>query len=156
MATDKQITNHQLGIALASLIEKQERNQKNVLLEQAKMMEQLNHTMTHLASTYDKFNNLKVNIDTSELEYLNTSIKTTSKEASNRIDSSIKKIIISPYILGIFGLLTFLAVASIWFSLSKVIDLNNQVNETKTYTDHLSEYYKSHPKEWERVKQWNK
>lgn len=143
----KEITNHQLGTALASLIDKQEQSQK-------KALQQMQGIEKNVSERLQELQTLKISVDTGALKQYNDQITTTSKTASERIEKALKAFIISPPVLIFCALLVLGSVLSIWFSLSKVQELQTEKDKMQNYQDNTIMYFKAHPEEWEKVKNW--
>lgn len=143
----KEVTNHQLGTALASLIDKQEQSQKKALQQMQGIENRITEQMGELKA-------LKIPIDTGNLKQYSEEIKKTTEIASERIKRALKSFIISPYVLAFCVLLVLSSVFSIWFSLAKVQELQTERDKMQKYYDHTTTYFEAHPEEWEKIKNW--
>ncbi|MFZ4262442.1 hypothetical protein ACFRAE_10375 [Sphingobacterium sp. HJSM2_6] len=115
MSNQKSLTNHQLGVALASLMENFEKNQKQTLLEQKKILQsmyelekRLNHSIA----------NSKLSVDCTELKEYNAVISKTSADASSQLNKALKGFFLNKYLLLFFGLLFLTSCLMCWMSLS--------------------------------------
>lgn len=102
MSKEKSLTNHQLGIALGSLMENFEKSQKQTLIEQKKILQsiyelekRLNHSIA----------NSKLSVDCTELKKYNDVISKTSADASNQLNKALKGYFLNKYLLLFFWLL---------------------------------------------------
>jgi len=102
MSNQKSLTNHQLGIALASLMENFEKNQKQTLLEQKKILQSIYELEKRLNYSIA---NSKLAVDCTELKEYNAVISNTSKNASDQLNNALKGFFLNKYLLLFFGLL---------------------------------------------------
>jgi len=114
MSNQKSLTNHQLGMALASLMENFEKNQKQTLHEQKKILEsiyQLEKRINHSIA------NSKLSIDCTDLKKYNDVISKTSENASNQLNKALKGFFLNKYLLLFFGMLFLTCCFMCWMSL---------------------------------------
>ncbi|TYR30816.1 hypothetical protein FXV77_21700 [Sphingobacterium phlebotomi] len=147
----KEVTNHQLGIALASLIEQQEKTQKKSLQEQERILGELKDLEQRFN---ERISNVNFSVDTTDLSRYNEEIARTSREASEKTKKALNSFILSPYLIMILFFLVGFSAFSIWFSFSKVSEVQKKVDEMQGYYDHTTEYFKEHPKDWDKIKNW--
>lgn len=102
MSNQKSLTNHQLGIALASLMENFEKNQKQTLQEQKKILESIYQLEKRINNSIA---NSKLIVDCTELKKYNDVISKTSADASNQLNNALKGFLLNKYLLLFFGLL---------------------------------------------------
>ncbi|GEM_PF-3440032 len=117
MSNQKSLTNHQLGIALASLMENFEKNQKQTLHEQKQILEsiyQLEKRINHSIA------NSKLSIDCTELKKYNDVISKTSADASNQLNKALTGFFLNKYLLIFFGLLFLTSCFLCWLTIFKL------------------------------------
>lgn len=102
MSNQKSLTNHQLGIALASLMENFEKNQKQTLQEQKKILESIYQLEKRINNSIA---NSKLIVDCTELKKYNDVISKTSADASNQLNKALKGFFLNRYLLIFFGML---------------------------------------------------
>lgn len=117
MSNQKSLTNHQLGVALASLMENFEKNQKQTLQQQKKILEsiyllekRINHSIA----------NSKLSIDCTELKKYNDVISKTSKNASNQLNKALKGFFLNRFLLLFFGLIFLTYCFMCWMAMYNV------------------------------------
>lgn len=116
MSNQKSLTNHQLGIALSSLMENFEKNQKQTLQEQKKILQsiyELEKRLNHSIATS------KLAVDCTELKKYNEVISKTSADASNQLHNALKGFFLNKYLLLFFGLLFLTSCFMCWMVLFK-------------------------------------
>jgi len=102
MSNQKSLTNHQLGIALASLMENFEKNQKQTLHEQKKILESIYQLEKRINNS---ITTSKLTVDCTELKKYNDVISKTSANASNQLNKALKGFFLNKYLLLFFGML---------------------------------------------------
>lgn len=102
MSNQKSLTNHQLGVALASLMESFEKNQKLTLLEQKKILQSINELEKRLNHSIA---NSKLAVDCTELKEYNKIISKTSADASDQLNKALKSFFLNKYLLLFFAFL---------------------------------------------------
>ncbi|SEF86986.1 hypothetical protein [Sphingobacterium lactis] len=113
MSNQKSLTNHQLGIALASLMENFEKNQKQTLQEQKKILQSIYELEKRINNS---ITNSKLAVDCSELKMYNAVISKTSADASNQLNKALKGFFLNKYLLLFFGLLFLTSCFMCWLS----------------------------------------
>jgi Fe2+ transport system protein B len=116
MSNQKSLTNHQLGIALASLMENFEKNQKQTLHEQKEILQaiyQLEKRINHSIA------NSKLTVDCTELKKYNDVISKTSENASNQLNKALKGFFLNKYLLIFFGFLFLTCCFMVFISIKK-------------------------------------
>lgn len=114
MSNQKSLTNHQLGIALASLMENFEKNQKQTLQEQKEILQaiyQLEKRINNSITTS------KLTVDCTELKKYNDIISKTSADASNQLNKALKGFFLNKYLLLFFGLLFLTSCFMCWMAM---------------------------------------
>ena len=117
MSNQKSLTNHQLGMALASLMENFEKNQKQVLQEQKQILEsiyQLEKRINHSIA------NSKLSVDCTELKEYNAVISKTSADASSQLNKALKGFFLNKYLLLFFGMLLLTCCFICWLSIRAI------------------------------------
>ena len=114
MSNQKSLTNHQLGMALASLMENFEKNQKQVLQEQKQILESIYELEKRINNS---ITNSKLAVDCSELKKYNAVISKTSADASNQLNKALKGFFLNKYLLLFFGMLFLTCCIMCWMVL---------------------------------------
>ena len=102
MSNQKSLTNHQLGIAIASLMENFEKNQKQTLKEQKEILQAIYQLEKRINNSIA---NSKLTVDCTELKKYNSVINKTSADASEQLNNALKGFFLNKYLLLFFGLL---------------------------------------------------
>ncbi|WP_149914700.1 hypothetical protein [Sphingobacterium cavernae] len=102
MSNQKSLTNHQLGVALASLMESFEKNQRQTLQEQKEILQAIYQIEKRINNSIA---NSKLSVDCTELKEYNDVISKTSADASNQLNKALKGFFLNKYLLIFFGLL---------------------------------------------------
>ncbi|MCI0920551.1 hypothetical protein [Sphingobacterium rhinopitheci] len=114
MSNQKSLTNHQLGVALASLMENFEKNQKQTLQEQKKILQsiyELEKRINHSIATS------KLTVDCTELKGYNAVISKTSADASDQLNKALKGFYLNKYLLIFFGMLFLTSFLMLYLSI---------------------------------------
>ncbi len=114
MSNQKSLTNHQLGIALASLMENFEKNQKQTLQEQKQILEALYQLEKRINNSIA---NSRLSVDCTELKKYNDVISKTSSDASNQLNKALKGFFFNKYLLVFFGMLFLTSCFMCWMAL---------------------------------------
>jgi len=117
MSNQKSLTNHQLGIALASLMENFEKNQKQTLQEQKQILESIYQLEKRINNS---ITNSKLTIDCTELKKYNNVISKTSADASDQLNKALKGFFLNKYLLLFFGMLFLTSCIMCWMILRKI------------------------------------
>jgi len=113
MSNQKSLTNHQLGVALASLMESFEKNQKQTLQEQKEILQaiyQIEKRINHSIATS------KLTVDCSELKEYNAVISKTSADASDQLNKALRGFFLNKYLLIFFGMLFLTSCFMCWMA----------------------------------------
>lgn len=113
MSNQKSLTNHQLGIALAALMENFEKNQKQTLIEQKKILQSIHELEKRLSYSIA---NSKLSVDCTELKEYNDVISKTSTKASNQLNKALKGYFLNIYVMVFFGLLFLTSCFMCWLA----------------------------------------
>lgn len=114
MSNQKSLTNHQLGIALASLMESFEKNQKQTLQEQKEILQAIYQIEKRINNSIA---NSKLSVDCTELKKYNDVISKTSADASNQLNKALKSFFLNKYLLIFFGMLFLTSCFMCWMVL---------------------------------------
>lgn len=114
MSNQKSLTNHQLGMALASLMESFEKNQKQTLLEQKKILESIYQLEKRINNS---ITNSKLAVDCTDLKRYNDMISKTSTDASNQLNKALKGFFLNKYLLIFFGVLFLISFLMLYLSI---------------------------------------
>jgi len=111
----KQITNHQLGVALVSFMENFEKSQKQILFEQKRIQEDLKDLEWRINNL---ISNSEISVDCKELIKYNEIISKTSIEASDRLMKAMKGYYFNKYLLLFFALILVCSCFIYWLGFS--------------------------------------
>lgn len=96
MASEKkQITNHQLGVALAAIIERTEGNMKSIQYEMKYSLEEYREIQKVFIN---QIRNSNIKIETKKLKVLSDSISTDAIQAQERIKTSLRSVYLNKYL----------------------------------------------------------
>jgi len=144
MASEKkQITNHQLGVALAAIIERTEGNMKSIQYEMKNSLEEYREIQKVLIN---QIRNSNIKIDTKELKSLSDSISTDAIQAEERIKTSLRSIYLNKYLIILHVLLVVLSFGIMWFSHWKLEKSNEKLVRLEEYYLKTSKYFEENPK----------
>lgn len=118
MSNQKSLTNHQLGIALASLMENFEKNQKQTLQEQKEILKSIYQLEKRINNSIA---NSKLSVDCTELKEYNDIISKTSTNASNQLNNALKGFFLNKYLLLFFGLVLLTSCFMCWMAIKMIL-----------------------------------
>lgn len=116
MSNQKSLTNHQLGVALASLMENFEKNQKQTLQEQKEILKAIYQLEKRINNSIA---NSKLAVDCTELKEFNDVISKTSADASDQLNKALKGFFLNKYLLLFFVFLFLVSCFIMWFGNTK-------------------------------------
>lgn len=146
----KQITNHQLGVALAAIIERTEGNMRTIQSEMKNSLEEYKEIQKVLIN---QIRNSNKKIETKELKSLRDSISTDTIQAEERIKSSLRSVYLNKYLIILHVLLVVMSFGVMWFSHWKLEKSNEKLVRLEEYYLKTSKYFDENPKETKKGKQ---
>ncbi|MCT1526921.1 hypothetical protein [Sphingobacterium hotanense] len=145
----KQITNHQLGVALAAIIERTEGNMRTIQSEMKNSLEEYKEIQKVLIN---QIRNSNIKIETKELKSLRDSISTDAIQAEERIKSSLRSVYLNKYLIILHVLLVVMSFGVMWFAHWKMEKSNKKLVRLEEYYLKTSKYFEENPKVSEKFR----
>lgn len=156
----KQTTNHQLGEALAELLNDcikkmraseasidQAKNEIKILLDKFMQIER---------QIYSKIDSSQLQVDTRPLEQVNQEIRKAGEEAGQSIKKTLSSFLLNRYVILLQILTAFISLATILFFFLWYPSLTRERDSLQNFRDNITDYFNENPKEWEKVEKWMK
>ena len=154
----KEMSNHQLGTAIAALLDENKKSQKEFLREVKEVFRQGSQ---ELGRQVNEVKTTRITVDTTamdksgeNLKKILHSLQQVGIDVVADVKRASKAFIIPRYLAVFFILLAIILAFTTWYNMSTVHKLENEKGQMQRYYDFTTKYFDAHPKEWERVKKW--
>lgn len=156
MGTTKQITNHQLGTALASIIEKSGKAQQELLSTQQRLLENVQNIEKSIELKIQRLERLDIVPDLSALRSLDQQIKDSTHNVSTKIKKSLNGFILGKTIIALWliSILVFIGISV--YSILEVQKAREEVGLRKNFSDRAFQFFQQNPKIYEAFKKEKK
>lgn len=156
MGINKQITNHQLGTALTSIIEKSGKAQQELLSAQERLLENVQNIEKSIELKIQRLERLDIAPDLSDLRSLDQQIQQSTNQVSLKIKKSLNSFILGKTVIAIWLISIVVFIGISVYSLYQVGQSRKELGRIENFSKAAANFFQQNPKIYEAFQKQKK